>query len=452
VNHEIKAMKSPLLLLTVLGVCLPAVAQDEPLVVAPVQGRQLRFNWPRTGDVYVRDIRSVTLPAGRSRLQLQGLNKTIGDSASFAATLKLSPPTRLIKSLPTPTSRTSAPAPKTDRVTFFDSFIGQRVSLLQETRTGEKTVTGILRLTDGRYSLETPTGILYNPTGQWIFPGTVELTTNEPAKEGAAPVRNDLPNSFDPIWLLEGNGRTEVEADYIVKNLSWTPRYTGFLSADRKSVQMQGSILLSTPDDFDFRGAAFKLVDAEGVVPLADTTELRAGTTAVGFWNGVFNITQALSFFNGDWAKNIGSENGYALVQRTYKTVENGGAFLPRGPLTLWQQNEDGTTQPSNFDNFGTTQAASPLILPLADQTTESSVLRVVTSNKLLNPQTREVIINWKVRGNQEGAPLSITDSLPPDASIKESSLKPVENNGRTLRFEVVGNADFTYRFQIPNG
>lgn len=445
-------MKSPLLYLAILGVSLPALAQDEPIVVAPVEGRQLRFNWPRSGDVYVRDIRSVTLPVGRSRLQLQGLGKVVGDSAAFAATLKLSPPTKLVKSLPGLTLRSPASTPKTDRVTFFDSFIGQRVSLLQETRTGEKTTSGILRLTDGRYSLETPNGVLYNPTGQWIFPGTVEPTTNEPAKESSSPVRNDVPNSIDPIWLLEGNGRTEVEADYVVKNLSWAPRYTGFLSADRKTVQMQGSILLSTPDDFDFRGASFKLVDAEGIVPLSDTTELRAGTTAVGFWNGVFNITQALSFFNDDWSKNIGSELEYAPVQRTYKTVENGGAFLPRGPLTLWQQNEDGTTRPSNFDNFGTTQAASPLILPLSDQTKESSVLRIVASNKLLNPQTREVIITWKVRGNEGGAPLSITDTLPEGASIKESSLKPVENNGRTLRFEVTGGADFTYRFQIPNG
>jgi hypothetical protein len=89
--------------------------------------------------------------------------------------------------------------------------------------------------------------------------------------------------------------------------------------------------------------------------------------------------------------------------------------------------------------------------LPLSDQTSESSVLRIVSSNKLLNPQTREVVITWKVRGKEGGPTLSITDTLPDEASIKETSLQPVENNGRTLRFEVSGTIEFSYRFQIPN-
>jgi hypothetical protein len=445
-------MKPHCFLLAVFGVAMPALAQNEPVVVAPVEGRELRFNWPRNGDVYVRDVRNVTLPPGRARLQLQGLSQIVGDSAAYAPSLKLAPPARLIKSLPA-LKMGDAPS-KPASVSFFDSFLGQRVTLLQETRTGEKTISGILRWTDGHYSLETADGILYTPSGQWLLPGTLKPATTPSGKAdpgGKEPVRGNAPNSYDPVWLVEGGGRTQVEANYAVKDLSWTPRYTGFLSPDRKSVQMQGSILLSTPDDFDFRGAIFKIVDAEGIVQIADNTDLRAGTTAIGFWSGVFTVTQALSFYNGDWTKNIGAEYSYAPVQRTYKTLENGGAFLPRGPLTLWQQSEDGTTRPSNFENFGATKAEAALILPLSDQTTDSSVLRVVSSNKLLNPVTREVVITWKVRGREGGPALSITDTLPDEASIKEASLQPVENSGRTLRFEVSGTTEFSYRFQIPN-
>lgn len=439
-------MKPCYLFCAVFGVSFPAWAQTEPIVVAPVEGRELRFNWPRSGDVYVRDVRRVTLPAGRSRLQLQGLRPIAGDAASYAPSLKLGAPTRLIKSLPS--LKIDAP-PSPGAAGFFESFQGQRVSLLQETRGGEKIISGILRSTDGRYSLETADGILYAPSGQWILPGTAK--GDAPQSAAINGQKSDAPNAYDPVWLVEGGGATQVEANYTLHDLSWTPRYTGFLSPDRKSVQMQGSVLLSTPSDFDFRGALFKLVDAEGIVQIADNSDLRAGTTAVGFWNGNFSVRQALSFFNGEWAKNIGSENDYAPVQRTYRTLENGGSFLPRGPLTLWQQNEDGTTRPSNFESFGSTSPDAPLILPLADQTTQSSVWRVVSSNKLLNPQTREVIITWKVRGREGDPVLSITDTLPDGASIKEASLQPAENNGRTLRFEVSGSAEFSYRFQIPN-
>lgn len=442
-------MKLSLLSLAVSGISLPALAQNEPVVVAPVEGRELRFNWPRSGDVFVRDVRNVILPAGRARLQLQGLSQIAGDAASYAPNLKIGAPAKLLKSLPT--LKFGAPPPRPESVSFFDGFLGQRVSLLQETRTGEKVVSGILRFTDGRYSLETNDGILFAPSGQWILPGTLKAANN-PTKVEKEAATSDAPNSYDPVYLVDGAGKTTVEANYTLKDLSWAPRYTGFLSPDRKSVQMLGAITLSTPADFDFRGAIFKLVDAEGIVQIADNTELRAGTTALGFWSGVFTVTQSLSFYNGDWTKNIGSEAEYAPVQRTYKTVENGGAFLPRGPLTLWQQNEDGTTKPSNFESFGATVPAAPLILPLSDQTRESSVLRVVSSNKLLNPQTREVIVTWKVRGKEGGPALFVTDTLPEDASIKEASLKPTENNGRTLRFEVIGTAEFSYRFQIPNG
>ena len=428
---------------------IPAFAQSEPIVVAPVEGRELRFNWRRTGNVFVRDVRVVTLPAGRSRLQMQGLSQVAVDAADYTPSLKLAAPTKLIKSLPA--LPIGAAPPKPASVSFFGSFQGQRVSLIQETRTGEKTVSGILRWTDGSYSLETADGILFAPKGQWILPGPLKAPTATNEQAAKEPVRDNAPNSDDPVWLVEGEGRTQVEANYSVAGLSWTPRYAGFLAPDRKTVQMQGSVLLSTPKEFDFRGAIFKLVDDEGIVKIADDTELRAGTTAVGFWNGTFTISQSLSFYNGEWAKNIGSEEEYAPVQRTYKTLENGGAFLPRGTLALWRQSEDGTTTLSNFENFGATKGDSPLILPLSDLTRESSVLRVVTTNKLLNPQTREVVITWKVRGKEGGPSLSITDTLPDEASIKESSLKPVENSGRTLRFEVVGGAEFSYRFQIPN-
>lgn len=442
-------MKSLLLFLAISGISTPIIAQTEPLVVAPVEGRELRFNWPRSGDVFMRDVRAVTLPGGRSRLQLQGLGQIAGDAAAYAPNLKIGAPARLLKSLPTPKTGTSAP--KRETASFFESFIGQRVSLVQENKGGEKVVSGILRLTDGRYSLETEGGILFAPGGQWLLPGALKPDSKAGKTEAGKTEREtEAPSAFDPVYLVEGSGQTAVEANYTLKDLSWAPRYTGFLSPDRTKVQMQGAITLSTPDNFDFRGAIFKLVDAEGIVKIADDTELRAGQTALGFWNGVFTVTQALSFYNGEWTKNIGSDGEYAPVQRTYKTVENGGAFLPRGPLTLWQQSEDGTTKPSEFESFGATASAAPLILPLSDQTDESSVLRVVSSNKLLNPQTREVIITWKVRGKEGGPALSITDTLPDGASIKEASLKPTENSGRTLRFEARGTTEFSYRFQIP--
>jgi hypothetical protein len=439
-------MKTFILCLTALCCMLPVYAQNEPIVVARVEGREMRFNWPRSGNVFVRDVRTINLPAGRSRLQLEGLSQVVADSATYAASLRLSPPAKLIKSLP-PLKLGSTPKPAS--ATFFDNFVGQRVTLLQETRTGEKTVSGILRLTDGRYSLETADGILYAPSGQWILPQPLKQST--PATTEADAVRNATPNAVDPVCLVAGNGKTQVEADYVINNMSWSPRYTGFLLPDRKTIQMQGAILLTTPNDFDFRGAIFKLVDPEGIVQIADDTEIRSGVTAVSFWSGVFNVQQALSFYNTDWNKNIGSEYDYVPVQHTYKTQENGGAFLPRGSLTLWQQNEDGTTFPSNFENFGSTKADSPLILPLSDHTKESTVVRTVTSNKLLNPQTREVVISWKVRSREGGPTLSITDTLPDDADIKETSLKPVENSGKTLRFEVTGTTEFSYRFQIPN-
>ncbi len=413
-------MKSQLLLLALLVFPLTAGAQET--VVAPIEGRDVRFSLPRSGDVYARDIRSVTLPTGRAKLQIEGLRALLGDGAG-AITLRLDEPAKVLQNL----------APNVPSKAYsIANFIGQRVSLVQGVN-DTKSVSGILRYSDGRYSLETPEGTIFGTTGTWLLP-------NVGGKEVSV--------SDEPQWLVEGAGKTRVESDYKLSNLSWAPRYVGFLSTDRKNVELQGWVDMSAPDNFDWRGVNFTFADSEGVFKLPSGIVPRGGKSSLAFWNGKFSVIQTLSFYNSEWTRSM---SDFQPTQRTYKTVENGGAFLPRGPLTLWQQNENGTTRPSNFDSFGATTATTPLILPLSDTTSAAMVKRVVTSNKLLNPQTREVVITWQYRGQANGTALSITDTLPYGASIKESSLKPVESSGSQLRFEVSGEStDFTYRFQLP--
>jgi hypothetical protein len=417
-------MKPQIFLFALLSFPLTVGAQET--VVAPIEGRDLRFDLPRSGDVFARDVRSVTLPAGRAKLQIEGLRALQGDGAGNI-TLRLDEPAKVLQNL-----APSVPA----KGYSISNFIGQRVSLVQSSAddpTKSKTISGILRYSDSRYSLETGEGTLFGPMGTWLLP-------NLSGKESGI--------SDDPQWLVEGAGKTRVESSYRLPNLAWSPRYVGFLSTDRKSVELQGWVDMSAPDNFDWRGANFTFTDGDGSFKLPADILPRGGKSSLAFWNAKFSVVQSLSFFNGEWMKTMSS---FQPTLRTYKTVENGGAFLPRGPLTIWQQIENGTARPSNFESFGATTATTPLILPLSDSTTAATVKRVVTSNKLLNPQTREVIITWQYRGQVNGATLSITEILPADASIKESSLKPVENDGRQLRFEVNGeSAEFTYRFQLP--
>lgn len=416
-----------------------SIPADAPVVAPPLKSRDLTVELVGGDIALVRDARRLTLAMGANRLRLVGVPAT-----RTTLGLNVSPRVRILRDL-------GSRPPASVAVENFDlaRFVGQKITILRSgVGNEERAATGTLLSLDP-VLLDTGSGVLLDPKGQWVLPsGSIKTTPRDGAR---AP--DD--SKGEPEWILGASqsGAFLAEYRYQLKGMTFAPQYTATLEGER--VRLEGVVNVQNNLDAattrDLRGAS--LVVAGGKLRFAAPVELSTGLNSLGFVSGEAPLRARFSF-----RRSTPFEQSFVnqLAQRSV-FIENGsdnglGVFLPPGKLVLnrttVQNGVPTTSLLSQTEGWGGFAPGGQVDLPLGPSDTVK-VSRTVTS-RLLNPVTREWTVEFSVRSDE---PLALLETLPKDARLGEVSPKPSASSDGTLSWTLAPSNDsisIKYSIEVP--
>ena len=432
---QAQTMKKTLLFLSLAFI--PSIAPAQPStktdveIVAPGAARELEILLPRAGGATVRDVRRVTLPAGRSRLFLDDF---VQPQAVKLDTLRLNiePHVQVLAH-----AGRSGIVDEASALSLGD-FVGQKITLLRPKGQGEEAVVGTL-LGVKPVLLETQAGVLLNPPGVWVLP-------NGSSQSRGRTGRN---------WTISapGAGTYGVEALYQTAGTAgWSCAYTGDLSPARDRLRLTG--IVSFDASWNTQNAATRtnltLQDSNGVA-FPWPADLPFGQSGTQFFDAEFPVTRGVVYrFGGSFLETLKDVN----PQVGLSTTTGAGRYLPLGELTLWLRDESGALPRARVTKeFGALRSDEPITVPL-DPATNVTLSRFVVSNKLLNPTTREIVIGWRAVSRNTKETITVFDSAPSGYRLIDATLKPASISGQSFRFVVEAPAneavEWRYTVQVP--
>ncbi|BCM92968.1 hypothetical protein IAD21_04852 [Abditibacteriota bacterium] len=402
------------------GTVIAPIPPDAPLVSAPVAARDLTVEIVGNNIALVRDARRLQLQTGANRLRLVGIPAT-----RTTLGLNVTPRVRVLRDLGSRPPASAAPQEKFD----LAKFIGQKITILRPVGTDEKTVTGTL-LSVQPLLVDTGSGVLLNPTGQWVLP-------SGSAKAQLPPATTPDDTKAEPEWILGApqGGDYLAEYRYQLTGLKFAPLYTATLQDDR--VRLEG--VINVQNDLgeeatrDLRGMS--LVVADGTVRFVAPVALTEGANSFGFASGEAPLQARFSFRRSTPFEQSFQNQLAARSVFIENTPQNGlGVFLPPGVLVLnrtaLQNGQPTTSLVSQNNNWGGFAPGGQIDLPLGPSNTVK-VSRTVTS-RLLNPVTREWTVEFSIRSDEQ---LALSEPLPADARLQEATPKPDTSERGVLRW-----------------
>ena len=436
-----------LLSLLCLGASVPAISQGAPppVVASPMKAQLRLAVEPADGNrALVGDRRTVSLPAGRSRLRFAAVASRLDVQTVQLAVLS-GPGALTIRQVRYLHDQAS-------KDHLLQRYIGQKVGLQRLTPTGVQTVEGILdRTADGIWILETEGGILVDPAGAFVLP-----------KLPAPLVR-----SATLEWEVEAAaaGDYTLEARYVTTGIRWTSRYEAAVDANLTSLAFRCHVELRNDSGLALRQAQVKLLSGSletpgRFYPLPGPVTLASGArreiTLAATQN--LSVKPDLVFYPAATQFDLEATHVDAVerVLRLRNDKEHGlGKVLPAGRLLVFGEapgSQLGLTVLSS-ENLPASKPGERLWISLGDAN-GLTASRSQTRKRQLNPLTAEHTLQVQVtnQGSQE-VEVTFIERLPINARITESSAPAQMIEPGLVQFKIrtpaKGEAKLTYVIEI---
>ncbi|WP_404381799.1 DUF4139 domain-containing protein [Caenispirillum salinarum] len=248
-----RSLAAALLVATAL---VPAAHAQDP-VTAPEAAREaLSLTLYNSGSALVADRRAVAVPAGESRLVIQGLPSAAEPASAFLRAEGLAVRSQTVEATP-PTAQA-----------LLAASVGREIGVaVIDPDTGAATDTLRARV------LSAPPAAVYEIDGR--------IHTSLPGQ----PVFDALPNGvhLTPVWSGAVTATAPVEAvtlSYLTGGLSWDAGYVATLSADGGALDLEGRATIRNDSGAAFIGAEVALV-AGDVARAPDTMQKGGGPRAM---------------------------------------------------------------------------------------------------------------------------------------------------------------------------
>jgi len=409
-------MKKTFLALALLAFTSGARAQLAPTDKAPVinvspEGAQLNISFNSNATALVSDRRNVALPAGLSLMRFNDVSPKL--DANSVLPLIYGGSFDILE-------QTFRPVEGVTQEVLLKRFLGQQVTLL---RKGEAPLKGTLLAVEGAVLLDTADGVVVNPEGTWAVPRVGEGL----ATAGAAALQ----------WLSDAPaaGTFGVEARYLTSDLNYVATYRAAFNPAGDRLSLRGWVSIINRTGTAFRNASLSWGDRKFPQPV---TLPRNETRQFSFFvEDDLPVTRDLVFDSA-----VGSVQRVASVDYS-KAIANGRFLLP-GRLQLWGRKGEALQRLSEQEIITFNGA----ILISLGETEGISVARSVTRTRQLNPQTKEITVQFALRNYSEQAvTVRILDRLPD--SVIENEVRPAEITEATPKPEITGSK-LQWRATIP--
>lgn len=408
-----------------------------PVAVAPAANRQIALTLTKNLPALVRDRRTVSLPTGRASLRFPEV--PTGDALD-ADSLQLSLD-GAVKVLRQDGAIAAAPG------YGLANFVGKTVSLLRpQTGGGEKSLVGTLLSAASPVLLETPEGVLLNPTGVWVLP--------REGRENAAPG-----GAGGASWQVESSRAGDFAADllYATPKLGWSARYAATLSPERNRLNFRGWLAFENGTGAAFPAVEMSLRDGNGTVFSGPRgANLGLGETQIAYVAADVPVAESLIFATpggAPFSQSIGGAHPQRSMTLENSTQNGLGTYLPQGSLALWQSGADRALRLDKVASWGNFSPADIISVPLGVEPT-IFIDRTIASSKLLNPVTREITVAWKITTGGAARALTILDNVPARFRLTGATLKPATVVNNQLRFETNVSAstpvEFRFTVEVP--
>ena len=466
------APRSAVALLALLA-AVPSIAQT-PVVSSPESREAVSLTVYNGGFAVVREVRSLTLQRGTTRLRFEGVPQQIDPTSLALASLTHPGDLSVLE------QNYQYNLSGTNSV--LDASVGQRVRIVREI--GDRTVVEegtllsqpsqgrIIRLDDGR--------VLVNPGG------TIELLT---LPEG-------LLSRPSLLWTLasERGGEQRVEASYMTEGISWKADYVAVVDEDETRVDLTGWVTITNQSGATYPEASLQLIAGdvrrvrdrrpqydmmEEVMPQAVAARSAAPQQEAFFEYHLYTFpnpttieereTKQLELLSASEAGvgrrlifdgtgsyfpfyrprrpgAVGDELSAAVVLELENTAANNmGMPLPAGTVRVYKADRRGNLQFLGEDTIEHTPQGEMVRLYVGDAFDVVGTRRQV-SERRVNDRTREFTVEVEVR-NRKATPATVDvveRAFWGDWEITESTHEAERLDARTAQFTVTLGPDET--------
>lgn len=359
---------------------------------------------------------------------------------------------------------------------LLDKYIGQQVTVRRTDIAGnEKVIQGTLLSTQGGIVIQTPDGLVLNPSG------TIELSK----------LPDGLISKPTLLWMLDSTqaGAHRTEISYVTDGINWKSDYVAVVNKTDDKIDLTGWVTLDNKSGTSFKGSNLKLIagDVNRVQeqPARNRSLMKAAVladTAPQFQEKSFfeyhmytlgrktdlanNETKQLSLlsasdisakkvyvFEGNQFNDYNSDTAQkikVMMELINSKQNNLGIPLPKGKVRVYKLDDDGAQQLVGEDMIDHTPKDEKIRLYLGDAFDLTGERKCMDTKQISN-RVREETIQITLRNHKE-TPVTIVavENLWGDWKILESNFKYNKKDAQTAEFPIAVEANgeqvLTYR------
>ncbi len=469
-------MRRVLVACAVAALALPAGADPVERVSTLADERSVSVTIYNEDLALVREERRLTLPRGESRIALRDVSA------------RIQPETALFRSLTAPNAivvdEQNFNFDLLSPETLLNKYVGRTVTIVHTNgKTGARTSeTARLLSTNGGVVLQYADRIETGIDGTIVFPSIPENLRDRPTL--TVDLENTRPASQD------------VELTYLTGGMSWSADYVGELSADGRSLDLNGSVTLSNSSGTTYPNAHLFLVAGDVHVARQHMTVIgRISADASSFQPAEPQVSEIGDFhlytmprtttiadqqtkqvallraraihttktleLRGDasYYRTASPDLGNRLPVRSYLSFVNEGGDLgiplPSGTVRVYQRDVHGNDQFVGADQIEHTPRGQTVRLALGgsfDVTArrKQTDFHIVSDGPPVTESSYQIVLS-----NAKAAPVSVlvVEPIPGDWQIPAESAPHVKSSSSTATWTLVvppnGSTTLTYTARV---